>query len=109
MDSESVLTVDGRRAHNHSLDDIWIRGAGLQDEFVDVAVEGMVWQAGEFFDFGPVVVFLVRPGAESRKAVVRIMVCQDPRATGVEPVSGPRFGMALEQTCGDGLGCTFMV
>lgn len=109
MESDSILTVDGRGAHNHSLDNVWIRGAGVQDKFVDVAMEGMVWQGGEFFDLGPVVVFPVRPGAESRKVVVGIMVCQNARATGMEPVSRPRFRVALEETCGDGLGCTLVV
>lgn len=67
-------------------------GAGFEDDFVDVAVESRVREGGELFDAAPVVVFFLRPLAES--VGFAVLVGQDARAAGVQPVAWVLLGVA---------------
>ena len=82
-------------------------GAGFEDDFVDVAVESRVGQGGELFDAAPVVVFLLGPLAES--VGLAVLVSQDARAAGVQPVAWVLLRVTGTNAFGDGLGSTLMV
>lgn len=81
--------------------------SGIKYEFIDIAMERMVWKTGQFFHSFPVVVNLVSrfPIALS----VRIWICQDSSPAGVQPVARVRRAMARCETFGDGFGGTFVV
>ena len=79
------LTVDSRRANDARLDHICVLNPSFEDDFVDVTVESRVREVSEFVDATPVVVFLLRPLAES--VGFAVLVGQDARAAGVQPVA----------------------
>ena len=82
-------------------------GAGFEDDFVDVAVESRVGQGGELVDAAPVVVFLLRPLAES--VGLAVLVSQDACAAGVQPVAWLLLRVPGANAFGDGLGGAFVV
>jgi hypothetical protein len=79
------LTVDSRWADNSSLNHVSIVGTSFEHDLVDVTVESVVRQVGDFFHAAPVVVFFLRPLAEA--VVVVVHVSQDSSATGVQVVA----------------------
>jgi hypothetical protein len=84
-----------------------VLGAGFEDDFVDVAVESRVGQGGELIDAAPVVVFLLRPLAES--VGLAVLVSQDARAAGVQPVAWVLFRVTGANAFGDGLCGALMI
>lgn len=95
------LTVDGGRADDGRLDGIV--GAGVQDQLVDVAVEGVVGQAdGQLVDAGEVVVDGGR-GPLAEGVGVGVGEAEDARAAGVQPVARARRRVGAGQAGGDGL------
>ena len=79
----------------------------FEDDFVDVTVESRVREVSEFVDATPVVVFLLRPLAES--VGFAILVGQDARAAGVQPVAWVLLRVAGANALGDGLGGAFVI
>jgi hypothetical protein len=102
-----VLTVDCRRADNVGLDHVAMLNASLEHDLVNIAVESRIRQAGKLVHTGPVVVFLVRPLAES--IVLAVFPGQDASASSVQPVAGLLLGVAGADALGDGFGGTFVV
>jgi hypothetical protein len=102
-----VLTVDCRRADNVGLDHIAVLNTSLEHDLVNIAVESRIRQAGKLVHASPVVVFLVRPLAES--VVFAIFPGQDASASSVQPVAGLLLGVAGANALGDGFGGTLVV
>jgi hypothetical protein len=101
------LTIDSRRADNSSLENVGILSTSLEHDLVDVTVESVVGQVGDFFYAGPVVVFLLRPLSE--RVVVVVHVSQDTGATSVQVVTRVLLRVASANTLGDGLGGAFVI
>lgn len=102
----SALAIDGRRADNCRLDSRVLSSS--QHNLVDIAVEGVVGEAGERIDPLEIIVRLVC----QRLTVpvgVSVLVSQDACAASVNPVSGLLLAVPCCQACGKGLGCSFMV
>jgi hypothetical protein len=107
MTKLQVLTVDGRRADDVGLDHIAMLDTSVEHDLVNIAVESRVGQAGKLVHASPVVVFLVRPLAES--VVLAVFPGQDTGTSGVQPVAGLLLGVAGANALGDGFGGTLVV
>ena len=103
----SRLTVNSRRANNIRLNHISVLSTSFENNFIDVTVESRVGKGSELFDAAPVVVFFLRPFAES--VGFAVFVSQDACAAGVQPVAWILLGVAGANAFGDGLGGAFVV
>lgn len=83
-------------------------GRGVEDDFVDIAMEGFVGEMGEFGDGGVVVEFSSRPFFP-QPVVFGVEVREDPGSARVQPEPGVFLGVALDESLGDGSRGAFVV
>lgn len=102
----STLAIDGRRADDGRLDSGIL--AGSQHDLVDIAMKGVIGQVGQCIDSLEIVVGLIRQRL-AIAARVSVLVRQDARTAGMNPVGRVVFAMSCCETCSEGLGGSYVV
>jgi len=98
MRGAAAAAVDSGRAEDSGLHRV---RAGIEDQIVDVLVEGIRGEADQVLHGGPVVVFTVRVLAQL-VVVAHRLPAEDAAATGVQPEAWVVLGVARCEALGNG-------